>query len=192
NHLSVASLVSLTPVFPPYPGLSSWSGEFQVKFYSLNGKTEEEQQQFIKEYIINDKLLYPNLLIGQNRFWFPGPGVWINCDKSFLLWTDGGNRLSIISTQKGGNIKEVLTRLYIGQLMTEELFKKEQPLARDDNLGEGLTCPSSLGAGFKVGGKARFPNLSKQPTFDQVLKTLRLRRKCTGKTLLSIVCTRRS
>uniref|UniRef100_A0A8C5WHN1 Creatine kinase M-type n=1 Tax=Leptobrachium leishanense TaxID=445787 RepID=A0A8C5WHN1_9ANUR len=161
-------------------GLSSWTGDYKPRFYSLNGKTEKEQQIFINELFKYDELPDQGLPDCQISFWFPGPGVWINRDKSFLLWTDGGKRVSITSTQKGGNMKEVLKRFYIGQLMTEELFKKpEQPLTWNDNLGEGLTCSSRLGTKFEVGVNTRFPNLRNQPSFPHILKTQNLQKKDT-------------
>uniref|UniRef100_A0A8C5QJD8 Creatine kinase M-type n=1 Tax=Leptobrachium leishanense TaxID=445787 RepID=A0A8C5QJD8_9ANUR len=164
----------------PLEGLSSWTGDYKPRFYSLNGKTEKEQQIFINELFKYDELPDQGLPDCQISFWFPGPGVWINRDKSFLLWTDGGKRVSITSTQKGGNMKEVLKRFYIGQLMTEELFKKpEQPLTWNDNLGEGLTCSSRLGTKFEVGVNTRFPNLRNQPSFPHILKTQNLQKKDT-------------
>lgn len=43
--------------------------------------------------------------------WPVGRGIFFNKDKTFLVWVNEEDHLRLISMQKGGNLKQIYTRL---------------------------------------------------------------------------------
>uniref|UniRef100_A0A8C5QLH4 Creatine kinase M-type n=1 Tax=Leptobrachium leishanense TaxID=445787 RepID=A0A8C5QLH4_9ANUR len=179
----------------PLKGLSSWGGKFKPRFYSMNSKTVEQQERVINEYIMNARLPDQEIPNAQASKWVSGAGawssdagvwssdagVWILIDESFMISVDAGDRLSTFSVQKGGNMKEAAKRSCTINEMIKDLFQKaEGPFMWNDHVGIGLTCPSIWGTEYEFGVLARFPNLSKLPTFPHILETRNLQKKDTG------------
>uniref|UniRef100_A0A8C5WKP5 Creatine kinase M-type n=1 Tax=Leptobrachium leishanense TaxID=445787 RepID=A0A8C5WKP5_9ANUR len=162
----------------PLEDLVSLTGDSKPKFNPRKSKTEKDQQLFMEENFISDLLLVldlPEVLTIDSS---SGPGVCSDDDKTFSVGLDAGNRLSTISMQKGGKIKEAINCFYTGHQMIEDLFKKaELPFMWNGHLGAGLTCSFSVGAGFEVGVLAKIPNLSNQTNFNETLETLNLKMK---------------
>merc|ERR1712061_479047 len=51
---------------------------------------------------------------GMERDWPEGRGIFHNTEKTFLIWINEEDQLRIISMQKGGDVREVFSRLAKG------------------------------------------------------------------------------
>ena len=162
--------------------LASFEGEFQGKYYPLNGMTEEEQQQLIDDHFLFDKPVSPLLLASRMaRDWPDARGIWHNQDKNFLVWVNEEDHTRVISMQKGGNMREVFTRFCNGLAKFEAAIKKEgKEFMWNEHLGFILTCPSNLGTGLRAGVHLKIPLLCKHSKFGAVLKSLHLQKRGTG------------
>ena len=91
----------------------------------------------------------------------------------------------VISMEKGGNMRAVFTRFCEGLKKVEDSIKQQgKSFMWSEHLGFILTCPSNLGTGLRAGVHVKLPLLSKDKRFDDILKTLTLQKRGTGKTLL--------
>ena len=126
--------------------LKKLEGEFKGNYYSLNNITEEA-----KEMLINDHFLFKEgdrflKSAGLNREWPDNRGIFHNKDKTFLVWINEEDQLRIISMQKGGNIKEVFSRLARALKILEEKLE----FIFDDHLGYITSCPTNLGTAMRA------------------------------------------
>merc|ERR1712088_1004779 len=70
--------------------LDSMEGNFQGKYYGLNGMSENEQDTLIKEHFLFDKPVSPLLTCsGMARDWPDQRGIWHNNSKNFLVRANG-------------------------------------------------------------------------------------------------------
>lgn len=162
--------------------LASLTGDLNGKYYALKNMTDAEQQQLIDDHFLFDKPVSPLLLAsGMGRDWPDARGIWHNDNKTFLVWVNEEDHLRVISMQKGGNMKEVFNRFCTGLSKIETLFKEsDHAFMWNEHLGYVLTCPSNLGTGLRAGVHVKLPNMSKNATFEDVLKKLRLQKRGTG------------
>ncbi|CAK7317912.1 Creatine kinase B-type [Vulpes lagopus] len=115
------------------------------------------------------------------RDWPDARSIWHSDNKTFQVWINEEDHLRVISMQKGGNTKEVFTRLCDGLTQMETLFKsKNYKFMWNPHLGCVLTCPSNLGTGLRAGVHIKPPHLGKHEKFPEVLKQLRLQERGTG------------
>ncbi len=94
---------------------------------------------------------------GLNRDWPSGRGIYHNEEKTFLVWVNEEDQLRIISMQKGGDIKEVFSRLV--KFLNE--LEKSLDFLYNDNLGYITSCPTNLGTAMRASVHLKLPNLSK-------------------------------
>merc|ERR1712152_56717 len=75
-------------------------------YYPLTGMDEKVRQQ-----LVGDRNL---TVAGMERDWPEGRGIFHNTEKTFLIWINEEDQLRIISMQKGGDVREVFSRLAKG------------------------------------------------------------------------------
>merc|ERR1719348_1707590 len=83
-------------------------------YYPLTGMNEKVRQQLVDDHFLfvsGDRNL---TVAGMERDWPEGRGIFHNEKKTFLIWINEEDQLRIISMQKGGDIKEVFSRLARG------------------------------------------------------------------------------
>merc|ERR1712039_638253 len=102
-----------------------FSGYLAGNYYALTGMDEKVRQQ-----LVDDHFLFmsgdPNLKVaGMERDWPEGRGIFHNTEKTFLIWVNEEDQLRIISMQKGGDVREVFSRLARGIKAVQESVKKE-------------------------------------------------------------------
>ncbi|MEA1913868.1 MAG: phosphagen kinase, partial [Campylobacterota bacterium] len=136
--------------------LASLEGDLAGTYYPLNGMNEEDRQSLVEDHFLfkaGDRFLET---AGLNRNWPMGRGIYHNDDKTFLVWVNEEDELRIISMQKGGDIKEVFTRLTlaIAQLETKMTF------AFNEHLGYITSCPTNLGTAMRASVHIALPKLS--------------------------------
>ncbi len=137
--------------------LSSLDGGLKGRYFPLLGMSEEDRLSLIKDHFLfkaGDRFLES---AGLNRDWPSGRGIYHNDEKTFLVWINEEDELRIISMQKGGDIKEVFSRL---ALAVKELEKKMK-FAYSEHLGYITSCPTNLGTAMRASVHIALPKLSK-------------------------------
>ncbi|KAK8762475.1 hypothetical protein V5799_026258, partial [Amblyomma americanum] len=136
--------------------LESLEGELSGTYYPLTGMSKKVQQQLIDDHFLfkeGDRFLQA---ANSCRFWPTGRGIFHNDAKTFLVWVNEEDHLRIISMQKGGNIKEVFTRLVKGV----KAIEKKLPFSRDNRFGFLTFCPTNLGTTIRASVHIKVPKLS--------------------------------
>ncbi|KAH9600733.1 ATP:guanido phosphotransferase [Trypanosoma melophagium] len=135
--------------------LETMTGELQGKYYPLTGMDKETQNKLIQDHFLfkeGDRFLQAAHACDH---WPTGRGIYHNDEKTFLVWVNEEDQLRIISMQKGGNLKEVFSRLVHGANVIEEKAK----FLRDDRLGFLTFCPTNLGTTIRASVHIKLPKL---------------------------------
>ncbi|XP_065281239.1 arginine kinase-like isoform X1 [Dermacentor albipictus] len=136
--------------------LRSLEGELSGTYYPLTGMDKKVQQQLIDDHFLfkeGDRFLQA---ANSCRFWPTGRGIFHNDAKTFLVWCNEEDHLRIISMQKGGNIRDVFTRL----VKAVRAIEKKLPFSRDDRFGYLTFCPTNLGTTIRASVHIKIPKLS--------------------------------
>ncbi|KAM3725757.1 putative arginine kinase [Dirofilaria immitis] len=144
--------------------------ELRGIYYSLDEMPKKTQDE-----LDNKQLLFSNnncLLKHANAYnaWPKGRGVFYNKDKSFLVWINEEEHVSIISTDEGSNVGKVLARLIRGL----KALEKNLTFARDNRLGWLTSNPINLGSAVSASVQIRLPKLSKKSDFMEICEKLNL------------------
>jgi len=135
--------------------LATFSDDLSGKYYPLNNMSKEDSESLIKDHFLfkaGDRFLET---AGLNRNWPNGRGIFHNNEKTFLVWINEEDELRIISMQKGGNIKEVFTRL----MKAVKIIESKVEFAFNDHLGYITSCPTNLGTAMRASVHIKVPNL---------------------------------
>ena len=138
-------------------GLKLLDGDLKGSYYPLYGMSKEVQDELIKEHFLfkeGDRFLDA---AGLNRDWPEGRGIYHNRDKTFLVWVNEEDQLRIISMQKGGDIKEVFSRL----VSAIESIESKVPFSYNEHIGYITSCPTNLGTAMRASVHIALPNLAK-------------------------------
>ena len=137
--------------------LKTLEGELKGDYYPLLGMSKEIQEKLTKEHFLfkeGDRFLDA---AGLNNNWPEGRGIYHNRDKTFLVWVNEEDQLRVISMQKGGDIKEVFTRL----INAIKSLENKIEFAYSSHLGYITSCPTNLGTAMRASVHIALPNLSK-------------------------------
>jgi creatine kinase/arginine kinase len=136
--------------------LDQLEGELAGEYYPLLGMSREIQERLIKDHFLfkeGDRFLDA---AGLNRDWPEGRGIYHNRDKTFLVWVNEEDQLRIISMQKGGDIKEVFSRL----VSAIKSIETKVPFSYSYHLGFITSCPTNLGTAMRASVHIALPKLS--------------------------------
>jgi len=136
--------------------LNSLDGEFKGQYYSLDDLSDEDRDTLIKDHFLfkeGDRFLET---AGLNRNWPKNRGIFHNTNKTFLVWVNEEDQLRIISMQKGGDIKEVFTRL----INAIKHLEKTMAFSFSKHLGYITSCPTNLGTAMRASVHIAVPKLA--------------------------------
>lgn len=136
--------------------LKGMDGDLAGTYYPLTGMTKETQQKLIDDHFLfkeGDRFLQA---ANACRFWPTGRGIFHNDAKSFLVWVNEEDHLRIISMQKGGDLKQIYSRMVRGARAIES----KVPFSRDDRLGFLTFCPTNLGTTIRASVHIKLPKLA--------------------------------
>jgi len=136
--------------------LNSLDGEFKGQYYSLDDLSDENRNTLIKDHFLfkeGDRFLET---AGLNRNWPKNRGIFHNTNKTFLVWVNEEDQLRIISMQKGGDIKEVFTRL----INAIKHLEKTMSFSFSKHLGYITSCPTNLGTAMRASVHIAVPKLA--------------------------------
>ena len=137
--------------------LQNLNGELEGTYYPLLGMDKKTSQQLINDHFLfkaGDRFLNS---AGLNRDWPEARGIYHNHEKNFLVWINEEDQLRIISMQKGGDIKEVFSRLSNAIKQIEKFIS----FSYNDHLGYITSCPTNLGTAMRASVHIKLPKLSK-------------------------------
>ena len=111
----------------------------------------------VRQQLVDDHFLFVsgdrNLTVaGMERDWPEGRGIFHNTEKTFLIWINEEDQLRIISMQKGGDVREVFSRLAKGIKAVQDSVKAEsgKDFCLDEKYGYIHSCPTNLGTGMRA------------------------------------------
>jgi len=144
--------------------LSKLTGDLAGTYYPLTGMDEKVRQQLVDDHFLfvsGDRNL---TAAGMERDWPEGRGIFHNAEKTFLLWVNEEDQMRIISMQKGGDIKEVFSRLARGIKAVGDSVKAEcgKDFALSEQYGYIHSCPTNLGTGMRASVMIDLPGYTKE------------------------------
>lgn len=125
-------------------------------YYPLNNMPAEIREEMINNHFLfkqGDRFLEA---AGLNRDWPLGRGIFHNNKKDFLVWINEEDQMRIISMQKGGDLKEVFTRL----ILALNQLEKQLSFSYSEHLGYISSCPTNLGTAMRASVHISLPQLS--------------------------------
>lgn len=155
--------------------LNTMPGDMSGKYYSLGNMTEADRKSLIADHFLfkkGDRFLES---CGANRDWPESRGIFHTADKKFLVWVNEEDQMRIISMQKGGDTREVFTRLARGIANIERLINEQgYEFSHNDHLGYIHACPTNCGTGMRASVHVKLPNLIKHPKYSELCAQYRL------------------
>ncbi|KAK6111023.1 ATP:guanido phosphotransferase C-terminal catalytic domain family protein [Brugia pahangi] len=145
--------------------------ELRGIYYSLDGIPKKT-----KDHLYSKQLLFNNnnsLLKHANAYnaWPEGRGIFYNSDKSFLVWVNEEDHVSMISVEEGSDIGKALARLIRGL----KALERKLTFAEDNRLGWLTSNPSNLGSAVSASVQICLPKLSKKSDLMEICEKLNLR-----------------
>merc|ERR1712072_141101 len=136
--------------------LGKLTDDLAGNYYPLTGMDEAVRQQLVDDHFLfvsGDRNL---TVAGMERDWPEGRGIFHNTEKTFLIWINEEDQLRIISMQKGGDVREVFSRLAKG-------VKAEsgKDFCLDEKYGYIHSCPTNLGTGMRASVHIDLPGWTK-------------------------------
>merc|ERR1712158_281393 len=143
--------------------VKNFPSDLAGKYYPLTGMNEQVRRQLVDDHFLfvsGDRNL---TVAGMERDWPEGRGIFHNEKKTFLTWVNEEDQLRIISTQMGGNVKEVFSRLAKGIKAVGDSVKKEsgKDFCLDERFGYIHSCPTNLGTGMRASVHVDLPGWTK-------------------------------
>lgn len=139
-------------------------GELAGTYYPLLGMEEATRQKLVDDHLLfvsGDKNL---IAAGMERDWPEGRGIFHNEAKTFLTWVNEEDQLRIISMQKGGDVREVFSRLANGIMAVQVSVKEEagKNFQVHEKYGYLHSCPTNLGTGMRASVHLDLPGWNKE------------------------------
>ena len=132
-------------------------------YFPLTGLIETVRQQ-----LVNDHFLLvsgdPDLkVVGMERDWPEGRGIFHNKEKTFLTWVNKEDQLRIISMEKGGDVKGVFDHPARGIKALGDSVKTEsgKDFMLFEKYGYIHSCPTNLGTGMRASVHIDLPGWTK-------------------------------
>merc|ERR1711910_43322 len=143
--------------------VKNFPSDLAGNYYPLTGMNEKVRQQLVDDHFLfvsGDRNL---TVAGMERDWPEGRGIFHNTEKTFLIWINEEDQLRIISMQKGGDVKEVFSRLAKGIKAVQDSVKAEagKDFCLDEKYGYIHSCPTNLGTGMRASVHVDLPGWTK-------------------------------
>ncbi|RUS83790.1 hypothetical protein EGW08_008448 [Elysia chlorotica] len=150
--------------------LKDLDGDLKGSYHSLESLSSELREQLQKDGMVfsnTDRFLKA---AGVYSDWPAGRGIFVNEEKTFVVWVNEQDHLRVLSTQKGGDVVAVYKRLVTAVKTLEEKLT----FSRDERLGNLVICPSNLGTALRASVFIKIPHLSARKNFKTVCDNLKL------------------
>merc|ERR1711962_1032286 len=143
--------------------VKNFPSDLAGNYYPLTGMDEKVRQQLVDDHFLfvsGDRNL---TVAGMEGDWPEGRGIFHNTEKTFLIWINEEDQLRIISMQKGGDVREVFSRLAKGIKAVQDSVKAEsgKDFCLDEKYGYIHSCPTNLGTGMRASVHVDLPGWTK-------------------------------
>ena len=128
------------------PVLETLTGELSGSYVSLLEMTPVDQEKLISEHLMFGECDQYLTDAGACQHWPHGRGIFINHDKTFVVWVGEEDHFRIISIQHGGDLGAVFHRLS----QAVHILESKLDFMRSDSLGYLTFCPSNLGTTLRA------------------------------------------
>lgn len=139
--------------------LQRLTGDLAGTYFPLGGLSRAQAERLRAEHLLfqkGDRFLEA---AGLNRDWPEGRGIFLNEQKTFVVWVNEEDMLRIISMQPGGDLGQVFARL--GRAVAA--LEQSLDFAFDQRLGWLTSCPSNLGTGLRASVHLKLERLGADP-----------------------------
>ncbi|XP_060656050.1 arginine kinase 1-like [Drosophila nasuta] len=139
-------------------------GEFSGKYFAVCNMKEKVKEKLIADHYMfreDDPFLEQGMAF---RYWPLGRGIFMNRQKTFIVWVNEEDHVRIISMEKGGDLGRVYERMIIGV----ESLAHEMKFAHDPHLGHINFCPTNLGTSIRASVHIKLPSISSEATVVDV------------------------
>lgn len=137
--------------------LGTLEGDLAGTYRSLASMTSTEKRELIAQHVLfkdGDRFMDA---AGLTRDWPEGRGIFLNHDRTVIVWVNEEDHLRIISMEEGGDLVCVFDRLK----RIHDVLDDSLEFAYSDELGWITTCPTNLGTGLRASVHAELPDLPK-------------------------------
>jgi len=156
--------------------LNSLTGELAGFYQSLEEMSPEEHKKLIADHLMFgacDKYLID---AGACQHWPTGRGIFLNRDRTFVVWVGEEDHLRIISIQQGGDLGKIFKRL--GNAL--KILENKLTFVTTPSLGYVTFCPSNLGTTLRASVHIKLPRLSSSNKLLELAKETGLQVRGTG------------
>ena len=158
------------------PVLESLTGDLAGEYRSLSEMTESEHEKLVSEHLMFAQCDSYLVDAGACQHWPTGRGLFLNQDRTFVVWVGEEDHLRIISIEQGGNLGSVFSRL-AGAV---EILSEALHFVHDDSLGHVTFCPSNLGTTLRASVHVTLPNLASRALLESLATKSNLQVRGTG------------
>ena len=132
------------------------TGELAGTYLSLSEMTPVDHERLVSAHLMFgecDEYLTDG---GACQHWPHGRGIFLNKDRSFVVWVGEEDHLRIISIESGSDLASVFQRL--GRAVS--ILEKKLTFARNPSLGFLTYCPSNLGTTLRASVHISLPHVT--------------------------------
>ena len=147
-------------------------GDLAGDYHPLSSLSDKLRKELVNKHLLfkgGDRF---HAAMGLNRSWPDGRGIFLNKDRTFLIWVNEEDHLRLISMQDGCNLKAVYQRLVRATECISEAIKKitgkEEAFLSSDRLGMITCCPTNLGTGLRCSVHIEVPRGLKGKALEEV------------------------
>merc|ERR1719330_208048 len=116
----------------------------------------EEHQKLVADHLMFGTCDRYLIDAGACQHWPTGRGVYLNKDRTFVVWVGEEDHLRIISIQTGSDLASVFRRL--GHAVS--VLETKLTFARSPSLGFLTYCPSNLGTTLRASVHISLPHFN--------------------------------
>jgi len=156
--------------------LNSLTGNLSGSYLSLEEMNPVEHDKLVADHLMFGKCDRYLIDAGACQHWPTGRGVYLNKDRTFVVWVGEEDHLRIISIQQGGDLGQVFTRLRDAlNILTAKMTFVTTP-----SLGYITFCPSNLGTTLRASVHIKLPRLSHNNKLQELAREKGLQVRGTG------------
>eukprot|EP00090_Calanus_glacialis_P011259 TRINITY_DN19698_c0_g1_i1.p1 TRINITY_DN19698_c0_g1~~TRINITY_DN19698_c0_g1_i1.p1 ORF type:complete len:675 (-),score=200.79 TRINITY_DN19698_c0_g1_i1:196-1941(-) len=156
--------------------LSSLTGDLAGSYLSLEEMSPEDHKKLVSDHLMFGECDRYLIDAGACQHWPTGRGIYLNKDRTFVVWVGEEDHLRIISIQQGGNLGEVFNRLASAM----KTLESKLTFVTSPSLGYLTFCPSNLGTTLRASVHVKLPRLSSNGKLQELAKEKRLQVRGTG------------
>eukprot|EP00746_Dinoflagellata_sp_MGD_P123419 gnl/MRDRNA2_/MRDRNA2_58067_c0_seq1.p1 gnl/MRDRNA2_/MRDRNA2_58067_c0~~gnl/MRDRNA2_/MRDRNA2_58067_c0_seq1.p1 ORF type:complete len:1099 (+),score=179.81 gnl/MRDRNA2_/MRDRNA2_58067_c0_seq1:138-3434(+) len=157
-----------------YPLMGSFS------YLPNPGGMSESEKDMLEEggFLLKEPAQKSLLSSGMGRHWPDARGVFVDNHRSFIIWVNNEDHLTMKAFSEKGDIKGAFQRLCLMESSIQKIIASEGfTYMKDDRIGFITSCPSNLGTGLRVSVLLKVPELFRSLRFEEICRSLQLKAK---------------